>query len=269
MDDEDPLSVRIAYPTANAHSSGRNDGSLASDDVGVATLDWFYSERQFGCPDSRFVDCVVEDNAYRWTLRVGEGTRTFRAIATDMLGNVSETDWLTITLLDDAGPGPVDDAYENNNTPEWAIDVGCDMTLDLVSNPGDADWFTFEAPAGKEVVVSTSAGVNASVLSSGVAPMAIGEAPTRPATLMVARSSCLRVDEAVDIYIANEDGEADDYTLIECRDLPTPDSNDDSEDTTDDGCAQSAPTWPSLLLFSLFLVRRRRRAITSSLTIGS
>jgi MYXO-CTERM domain-containing protein len=117
---------------------------VASDDTGIASveLDWVYSGRSFGCPREGRVSCEIEGSTYIWTLDVGDGSRTFSARATDLLGNTTVTAQRTFTLSNEAAP----QEDISNDTYDFATELSCGDSVRLSTNPGEEDWFEIETP---------------------------------------------------------------------------------------------------------------------------
>ena len=159
-EDNLPPDVALVSPLAGAQLQSNSAITViatASDDSGIAQmrLEWDYSDDVFGCPMStQTVDCSIDGSTYTWSIRVGDGTRTFRAVARDMLGNESVTESRTITLVASPSAGPADDNFEDNDTWEQATSMACDDKLDLIAVAGDDDWFRLSVPADMGVRIT-------------------------------------------------------------------------------------------------------------------
>ncbi len=132
--------------------------AMAADDSGLSKveLNWNYTEDTWPCPmETDTVSCTVQGTTYTWHVQVGEGTRTFDVLATDLVGKTTRTATRGITLDQDAVL-PVDDDYEGNDTWDYATQVACGQSLDMIATPGDADWFEIDPPDHMTVTLTTT-----------------------------------------------------------------------------------------------------------------
>ncbi len=157
--DAGPPEVIIASPADGAvlPSNGPiNVVAQIGDDSGLSRAELVWNGpnglESFPCPSPAgqgAVGCVVAGSTYTWTLNVGSGSRTFSVRATDLVGNVTETDSRTISLQ--AGASVSDDNHENDNTIDTATVLRCGDSIDGVA--ADADWFAVDLPKGQRVTV--------------------------------------------------------------------------------------------------------------------
>lgn len=123
VDDPTPPVVSLTSPAAGAVLAPNGEIEIvanATDDVGLQSvvLEWDHNDSEMSCPgDGEYFRCAVSGTHYTWTLRVGEGPRTFRVRATDQGGNRVTTADRTITLAaggDDGGDGSDDGSGDGN-----------------------------------------------------------------------------------------------------------------------------------------------------------
>jgi MYXO-CTERM domain-containing protein len=135
--------------------------ATASDDVGLASVElmWTFANDSFPCPfQGQGVICEQNGTTYTWSLGVGVGTRQFSVRATDLAGNITETQVRTISLTTEAPPDPaVDTVAEDNDVPGEAFSTRCGTAIDLVVSSADEDWFAYEAPLGTGVEIGVNA----------------------------------------------------------------------------------------------------------------
>lgn len=102
--DTTPPSVKIASPAAGttiAENSTLDITVQASDNVGVSSvlLYWLASNRALACDNTvAGVTCTQSGSTYKWSFKVGTGTRSFYAQAQDAAGNTAKTETMTVTL---------------------------------------------------------------------------------------------------------------------------------------------------------------------------
>jgi uncharacterized protein (TIGR03382 family) len=257
-EDTMPPDVALIAPAAGAELQAQGNIQVvvsASDDAGIAgvELEWDYSGDSFPCPlNSQFVDCEVSGTTYTWTLYVGDGERTFRARATDIVGNVVVTEDRTISLVDEPAAPPANDGYEENDTWDQSTPISCGDTLELVALGGDDDWFQLTVPADRglqvelggplagELGVSVRSGpFSGSVLADGSGAAVVELVP--------------EVD-LVGVLVTADGGTYGDYTLtVACPDASdmfpldppddeTPGDGDGDPDPADDNGDKDPPT---------------------------
>lgn len=96
--------VSLVSPAAGAVLTGNSYLTVtarATDNVGVSRMEllWSYNNMVLPCDGSvSGVTCTRSGDQYSWRLRVGTGSRTFAARATDAAGNRATTASRTITL---------------------------------------------------------------------------------------------------------------------------------------------------------------------------
>lgn len=153
-DDNEAPNVSIASPLSGARLPANDTlrvvASIA-DDSGIARAElvWPYNDGAFPCPvDMDGITCTVDRNTYTWELTVGEGERSFSVRAMDTVGNVVETDEVTIDLVDGAEL-PDDDGNDTIDSPRQ---LSCGDTVDV--DVQDADWYVVDAPEGQRVTVA-------------------------------------------------------------------------------------------------------------------
>lgn len=189
-------------------------------------------------------------------------------------------------------PGPEDDAFEENDSFAAAASVQCGQTIDAMAIAGDADWYTFTAPAGENVNVRLSGGsIDLDLYVYGTSEgQKLGESTSPTGTEAVA----FERDGTVHVHVDPYDGAQGPYTLeFDCGDVgpsnpgggtttpggpntpggsntdrgpntpanPVPFTSDEPT-VTAQGCGQAATsTSMSLagLAFAVLTLRRRRR----------
>jgi hypothetical protein len=221
-----------------------------ADDAGISRAELMWTNGQgeltpFPCPfDSQNVSCAVNGTTYTWSLQVGEGERTFTVKATDVVGNVTESDLRTIQL--DPGAAAVTD--DGDDTLDRARSVKCGETI--TGDASDADWIVVDAPEGKVVTVTLDGEAlgNASLIATK-GPLSSDEVANGTGGLEFDGDG-----SAVKIAVVPEKATAGDYTLeVYCEDAA-------AKAQTAGGCAQSgSPAGVLAFLAVLGLVRRRRR----------
>ncbi len=85
----------------------------ATDDIGLVAVElmWLFSNESMPCPgEGGAWSCTKQGDQYRWSIQVGQGLRTFRVRARDVVGNVVNSDERSVWLSAD-GSGPPDDEY--------------------------------------------------------------------------------------------------------------------------------------------------------------
>lgn len=154
-DDEGPPSVFVATPADRAVLPANGTVEVVAtiaDDSGVARAELLWVNQDltaFPCPmDSQTVSCAVNGTTYTWSLQVGDGSRSFTVKATDIVGNVTESDLRSLRLT--PGAAEIDD--EDDDTLDEGREISCGQTLSGVAS--DADWFSVDAPAGQTVTVT-------------------------------------------------------------------------------------------------------------------
>jgi hypothetical protein len=102
--DDTAPSIEVLSPTPDS-LWGRNSTVEVSarvvDDVGVSKTElvWDFNGNRYACPtDTQYVDCEVEGDLRRWTVRVGQGSRTFAIEARDAAGNLARSSPMTVEL---------------------------------------------------------------------------------------------------------------------------------------------------------------------------
>jgi MYXO-CTERM domain-containing protein len=114
VDDPTPPTVAITSPANGATLLSDSTISItatASDDVGLAAVElvWNFTGDIFPCPFSGSggaVTCTLNGGNATWSLRVGQGSRTFSVRARDVGGNQVTTTERTINLSADGEPPP-------------------------------------------------------------------------------------------------------------------------------------------------------------------
>lgn len=110
--DRQPPQVAVTSPNDGAVFAENQPLEVvarASDDLQLARVEllWDFNGETYACPSSsQYVSCVVENDLYRWTLRVGTGTRTFRVRAADVAGKETTTVSQTLILTPTGQPPP-------------------------------------------------------------------------------------------------------------------------------------------------------------------
>ena len=119
------------------------------DAVGIneATLLWRYNGESYGCPtQTRYVDCIVTGNEYRWTVVIGRAAdRPFSIRARNTRGRSTTTPERTLFVrdnLDDDPPAvaildPTADTRWNENT---VVSVRARITDDLGIDSVNLEW---------------------------------------------------------------------------------------------------------------------------------
>ena len=117
VDDPVPPTVSITSPADGASLPADSTIQVVAtiaDDVNVAAAElvWSYTGSVFACPgtyNNGAVTCTRSGSTHTWSIRVGQGTRTFQVRARDAGGNTVTSAARTITLATDGTTPPVDD----------------------------------------------------------------------------------------------------------------------------------------------------------------
>jgi MYXO-CTERM domain-containing protein len=150
-DDPTPPTVAITSPADGANllqDSTITITANATDDVAIATTElvWDFTGDVFGCPTTvggGALTCTRTGSVSTWSVRVGQGQRTFAVRARDTAGNVSETSRRTINLTPDgssAPPPPVDDTAPPSATIQSPADravLPANTTMTVVATAAD------------------------------------------------------------------------------------------------------------------------------------
>jgi uncharacterized protein (TIGR03382 family) len=150
-EDPTPPTVTITSPSDGAgllQDSTITITANATDNVAIAATElvWDFSGDTFGCPTTvggGALTCTRTGNVSTWSVRVGQGQRTFSVRARDTAGNVSETSKRTITLSAD-GTAPPPPPSTDTTAPSANIAAPADgavlaanSTMQVVANVSD------------------------------------------------------------------------------------------------------------------------------------
>lgn len=134
----------------------------AKDDVGLVAVElmWIFSDESMPCPgEGGSWSCSVNGDVFRWQINVGQGMRTFRVRARDVVGNVVNSEERSVWLSAD-GSGPPDDAYPPEVrivAPREGVNVPLEDHLQIVATAADdsgiaavqlhwGDWRVYPCP---------------------------------------------------------------------------------------------------------------------------
>lgn len=147
----DPIapSVGVVAPAHNetlAENSVITVTATASDNVRVTSLEllWSFNGNTFPCPFSGgggSVQCTLNGNTATWSLRVGEGDRTFSVRARDAAGNTTSTPPRTVHLGTAAPPpddtvSPVVNVVSPNDSATLAANSNIQVVAEVSDNLG-------------------------------------------------------------------------------------------------------------------------------------
>jgi hypothetical protein len=143
----------------------------ASDDLQLARVDllWDFNGETYPCPSTlQYVSCVIEADLYRWTLRVGTGTRSFRVRAADVAGKETTTASQTLILTPGGQPPPdttdrtppvIAVAAPANVPPRSRIVIEAELTDDSSVERAILNWAfngsTYPCPTNQQYVTCT------------------------------------------------------------------------------------------------------------------
>jgi hypothetical protein len=112
--DHDPPEISNVTPEDGARALPGTDvivEATITDEVAIAetVLEWDFNGSRYPCPgEQRYVSCTVDDDRYRWTVRVGaEDERPFRITTVDTAGNRATTDTRVVhvaQVVDEVSP---------------------------------------------------------------------------------------------------------------------------------------------------------------------
>ena len=102
--DAAPPIVTLLSPQADTvwtkNSTVEVSARVADSGAAMTTeLVWDFNGNRYGCPtDTQYVDCTIDGEVRRWSVRVGQGSRTFTVEARDASGRTERTAPVTMEL---------------------------------------------------------------------------------------------------------------------------------------------------------------------------
>jgi MYXO-CTERM domain-containing protein len=149
-DDPTPPTVTITSPPDGANllqDSTITITANATDNLAIAATElvWDFTGDVFGCPTTvggGALTCTRTGDVSTWSVRVGQGQRTFAVRARDTAGNVRETGRRTINLSPDgaSAPPPVNDTTSptaNIQAPADQAVLPANTTMTVVATAAD------------------------------------------------------------------------------------------------------------------------------------
>lgn len=256
-EDNAPPDIIIASPLDGAVLEMESPLAVVAtiaDDAGVSRGDLVWTNGQgeeqiFPCPmEVQGVSCAIDGTTYTWILEVGTGNRSFYVRATDIVGNVTESNVVTLRLQDNA-PVAVDD---DDDTIDRATALQCGDSREVLSS--DVDWFVVDAPADQdvEVVVLGEAKDQVTLLAT--------TGPTSAEHIDSGRDDVeFAGGDSVKVAVLPSAADAGTYTIsVTCTERE--DDEDGPSAAALGGCAQGGLAPLAVALIALAKRRRRRAA---------
>lgn len=143
--DEELPTVALVSPDNGAMLPANNVIEVvaeAKDDVGLVAVElmWLFSNESMPCPgEGGSWSCTVDGDLHRWQINVGQGMRTFRVRARDVVGNVVNTEERSVWMSPD-GNGPPADEYAPEVrivSPREGLPVAKEDHLQIVATAAD------------------------------------------------------------------------------------------------------------------------------------